>query len=131
MKHFGILLAIAVFGVALGASRPALAAEVGCLYNGGLHTCVWYPGYPYAYEPVGVGLGPLGAIATAPLTAAADATAPLMTGRSVAVGAVAVGAGSGNYCATPVRTCLLYESGWLGTGCSCRVPGGHARGFVQ
>ena len=131
MKHFGILLAIAVFGVALGASRPASAAEVGCLYNGGLHTCVWYPGYPYAYVPSGVGLGPLGAIATAPLTVAADATAPLMTGRSVAVGAVAVGAGSGNYCATPVRTCLLYELGWLGTGCSCRVPGGHARGFVQ
>jgi hypothetical protein len=37
---------------------------------------------------------------------------------------------SGNYCATPVRTCLLYESGWLGTGCSCRVPGGYARGTV-
>ena len=108
MKHFGILLAIAVFGVALGASRPASAEEVGCLYNGGLHTCVWHPGYPYAIAP-----------------------APLVTGRSVAVGAVAVGAGSGNYCATPVRTCLLYESGWLGTGCSCRVYGGYARGFVE
>ncbi len=86
-------------------------------------------GYPYNY---GYGYGPgLAAVATAPLALAADATAPLMTGRSVAVGAVAVGAGSGNYCATLVRTCLLYESGWLGTGCSCRVPGGHARGFVQ
>jgi len=130
MKHFGILLAIAVFGVALGASRPASAAEVGCLYNGGLHTCVWYPGYPYAYEPNGYGLG-LAGLATAPLAVAADVTAPLVTGRSVAVGAVAVGAGSGNYCATPVRTCLLYESGWLGTGCSCRVYGGYARGFVE
>ena len=128
MKRFGILLAMAAFGAELVASRPGSSAEVGCFYNGSLHTCVWYPGFPYAYEPLGFGLGPLGAIATAPLTVAADATAPLMTGRSVAV---AVGAGSGNSCATPVRTCLLYEPGWLGTGCSCRVPGGHARGFVQ
>jgi hypothetical protein len=132
MKHFGILLAIAVFGVALGASRPASAAEVGCLYNGGLHTCVWYPGYPYAYEPNGYGLG-LAGLATAPLAVAADVTALLVTGRSVAVSAVAGPgvAGSGSYCATPVKTCLLYESGWLGTGCSCRVYGGYARGFVE
>lgn len=38
---------------------------------------------------------------------------------------------SGNYCATPEKTCLLYEPGVLGTGCSCKVPGGHARGTVQ
>jgi hypothetical protein len=132
MKRFGIVLASAVFGAALVASRPASAAEVGCLYNGGLHTCVWYPGYGYEY-PYGYGLGALGAIATAPLTLAADVTAPLVTGRSVAVSAAAGPgvAGSGNYCATPVRTCLLYEPGWLGTGCSCRVYGGRARGFVQ
>jgi hypothetical protein len=132
MKRFGIVLASAVFGAALVASRPASAAEVGCLYNGGLHTCVWYPGYGYEY-PYGYGLGALGAIATAPLTLAADVTAPLVTGRSVAVSAAAGSgvAGSGNYCATPVRTCLLYEPGWLGTGCSCWVYGGRARGFVQ
>jgi hypothetical protein len=53
-----------------------------------------------------------------------------MTGRSVAVAVTGV-AGSGNYCATSVKTCLLYEPGWLGTGCSCRVYGGRARGFVQ
>ena len=83
-------------------------------------------GYPYDY---GYGYGPgLAAVATAPLALAADATAPLMTGRSVAVSAAA---GSGNYCATAVRTCLLYELGWLGTGCSCKVYGGRARGFVQ
>ena len=133
MKGFGIMLAIAVFGAALVTSRPASAAEVGCLYNGSLHTCIWYPGYPYANQHYGNGLGAVGAIATAPLTLAADVTTPLVTGRSVAVSAAAGPdvAGPGNYCATPAKTCLLYEPGWLGTGCSCRVYGGRARGFVQ
>ncbi|HUI22677.1 MAG TPA: hypothetical protein VLZ74_16785 [Methylocella sp.] len=139
MKRFDVLLAIAIVGAVLVASRPASAAEVGCVYNGGVHTCVWYPGYPYAAPPMAAydyglgGLGALGAIATAPLTVASDVTAPLMTGRSVAVSApVAPGvAGPGNYCGTPVRTCLLREPGWLGTGCSCRVYGGRARGFVE
>jgi hypothetical protein len=187
MTRFHILLAT-VFGAALVASGPASAAEVNCWYNGGLHRCVWYPGYTYAYgypygyglgpigdiatapltltadatapivtgrsvavtsvagAPYGYGLGPIGDIATAPLTLAADATAPIMTGRSVAVEkvplmtgrsvavetvAVTSVAGAGNYCATSVKTCLLNEPGWLGTGCSCRVAGGRARGFVQ
>jgi len=117
MQRFGILLAT-VFGVALVASGPARADEIPCMYNGGWHTCVEYPGYPYASPSLAE-------------------TAPLMTGRSVAVsgpesypvpGGVA---GPGHYCATPVKTCLLYEPGWLGTGCSCKVPGGRARGFVQ
>ena len=34
---------------------------------------------------------------------------------------------SGNYCATPVKTCQLYEPGVFGTGCSCKVPVGRAR----
>jgi hypothetical protein len=38
---------------------------------------------------------------------------------------------SGNYCATSVRTCLLREPGVLGTGCSCHIPGGIARGLVE
>lgn len=146
MTRFRILLAT-VFGAALVASGPASAAEVNCWYNGGLHRCVWYPGYTYEYGyPYGYGLGPIGDIATAPLTLAADATAPIMTGRSVAVEkvplmtgrsvavetvAVTSVAGAGNYCATSVKTCLLNEPGWLGTGCSCRVAGGRARGFVQ
>lgn len=37
----------------------------------------------------------------------------------------------GDYCATPVRTCELYSEAQQGTGCSCRVPGGHARGLVE
>ena len=135
MKRLGIVLAT-VFGAALMVSGPALADEVNCLYNGGLHRCVWYPGYAYENgNPYGNGNGiggGLAAIVTAPLTLAADVTAPLtaplMTGRSVAVSGVA---GSGNYCATSIKTCLLDEPGWLGTGCSCKVHGGHARGFVQ
>ena len=141
MTRFRILLAT-VFGAALVASGPASAAEVNCWYNGGLHRCVWYPGYTYEYGyPYGYGLGPIGDIATAPLALATDATAPLVTGRSVAVEkvplmtgrcvAVTSVAGAGNYCATSVKTCLLNEPGWLGTGCSCRVAGGRARGFVQ
>src|SRR5271157_4486856 len=100
MKRFGILLAMAVFGAALGASGPASAR---CWYGGGWHHCGWHRwhpvdytywyGYPYGY---GYGLG-LAGLATAPLALAADATVPLMTGRSVAVVAAA---GSGNYCAT-------------------------------
>ena len=50
-------------------------------------------------------------------------TAPLLTAPSVAA--------DGMYCATPVKTCLLYEAGWLGTGCSCKIPGGLARGTVE
>jgi transposase len=65
----------------------------------------------------------LAAVATAPLVLAAAATATLVTGRSVAVG--------GKHCATPVKTCLLYHSWWVGNGCSCRVYGGRARGSVE
>ncbi|MGO9236272.1 MAG: hypothetical protein ACLP4V_20190 [Methylocella sp.] len=87
-----------------------------------------YNGYGYGagYNGYGYGAGLAGL-----------ATAPLMTGRSVAVSSVAAApvsgavAGPGDYCATPERTCRLIESGWLGTGCSCRVPGGRARGFVE
>jgi hypothetical protein len=87
----------------------------------------WYPhtyaydyGYPYDYG-YGYGTG-LAALATAPLAAGAAVTEPLMTGRSVAA--------AGNYCSTPEKTCLLKEPGWVGTGCSCKVPGGRARGTV-
>ncbi len=36
----------------------------------------------------------------------------------------------GNYCATPVTTCGLARPSWVGAGCSCRAPGGRARGTV-
>jgi|SRR5579875_897049 hypothetical protein len=148
MKRSAIYLASAMLAAALGlaVSGPVSAAEVSCWYNGALHTCVWYPGYPYEYPPgygygaaaAGIGTG-LEALVTAPVALAEDVTAGvteplLMTGRSVAAGPAPVPgamAGPGNYCETPVTTCRLREPGWLGTGCSCRVHGGHARGFVQ
>jgi len=40
-------------------------------------------------------------------------------------------AAEGYHCATPVKTCLLSEPGWLGTGCSCAVSCGRARGIVE
>lgn len=36
----------------------------------------------------------------------------------------------GNYCATDVKTCLLYGPAATGVNCSCRVPGGRAYGSV-
>lgn len=36
----------------------------------------------------------------------------------------------GNYCATDVKTCLLYGPAVAGVNCSCRVPGGRAYGSV-
>ncbi len=38
--------------------------------------------------------------------------------------------GYGEYCATRVKTCELYDPAPLGSGCSCRVRGGRARGVV-
>jgi hypothetical protein len=79
-----------------------------------------YPYYSYGYgypynNNYGYGYGYPYAGAT---------TAPLVTGRSVATGQM------GNYCTTPAKTCLLYQESWVGNGCSCRVPGGRARGSV-
>jgi len=50
------------------------------------------------------------------------------SGPIVSVPLVAV---DGIYCKTSLKTCLLREPGWLGTGCSCRVPGGYTRGVVE
>jgi len=41
-----------------------------------------------------------------------------------------VPAANGGQCSTAVKICTLYAPAPLGTGCSCRVPGGHARGAV-
>ena len=39
--------------------------------------------------------------------------------------------GLGGFCATPVRTCQLIDVAPIGTGCSCQVGGGRARGVVS
>ena len=39
--------------------------------------------------------------------------------------------GIGGFCATPVRTCQLIDVAPIGTGCSCQVSGGRARGVVS
>jgi hypothetical protein len=36
----------------------------------------------------------------------------------------------GGFCATRVRTCQLYDPAPIGAPCSCRIPGGRARGSV-
>ena len=60
MKRFGILLAMAAFGAALVASRPASSAEVGCFYNGSLHTCIGILDSPMRMSPTAMDLGHLG-----------------------------------------------------------------------
>ncbi len=97
-------------------------------------------GYPYGYaNPFGVVTAPIAALtapvtaltapvaaaATAPVAVAASATAPLLTGRSVATGQM------GKMCSTPVKACELYRPSYIGNGCSCSVAGGRSRGTVS
>ena len=44
--------------------------------------------------------------------------------------AAPVSRGIGGYCSTPVRTCQLINVAEVGSGCSCSVAGGRARGAV-
>ena len=86
-------------------------------------------GYPSnSYGPFGFLTAPLSAAAAIPATVAsavtAPITAPLVTGRSVAEGQM------GRMCTTPAKSCELYHDSFVGNGCSCRVPGGRARGSV-
>jgi hypothetical protein len=101
-------------------------------------------GYPYANSygyanPFAIVTAPIAAL-TAPVTAmtapvaeaaaarfgaATSATAPLVTGRSVATGAME------KMCSTPVKACELYHASYIGNGCSCRVTGGRSRGTVS
>lgn len=50
--------------------------------------------------------------------------------QSAPVFATPIRSSIGGYCATPMRTCALINPAPVGTGCSCRVPGGRARGSV-
>jgi hypothetical protein len=75
--------------------------------------------------PVTAMTAPVGEAAAAPFAAATSATAPLVTGRSVATG------GMGKMCSTPVKACELYHASYIGNGCSCRITGGRSRGTVS
>jgi hypothetical protein len=93
-------------------ARPHYLGYPGWGYPG------WYPGY-YDWGWYNAGWAPFAVAAlAAPLVIAATAQpsyaeVPL-----------------GGFCATPVRTCQLYAAAPIGTGCSCRVAGGRARGAV-
>jgi hypothetical protein len=98
-----------------------------------------YPHSSYAYDygnpfsivtapmaavtaPLTAFAAPVAQVATAPFAATAPATAPMMTGRTVAT--------MGRMCSAPAKSCELYQASWVGNGCSCKVPGGRARGSV-
>jgi hypothetical protein len=89
-------------------SRPIYVGYPGWGYPG------WSPGWGW-YD---AGWAPFAAAAlAAPLVAAA--TQPQYASTPL-----------GGFCATPVRTCQLYGAAPVGTGCSCRIAGGRARGSV-
>jgi hypothetical protein len=95
--------------------------------RGGWYGGRWWPGAAAA----GIGVGLAGTAANYgygypyyDYSYTAPGAAPVVTGRSVAEAA------PGNFCTTSVRTCLLYETSFIGNGCSCKVSGGRARGSV-
>ena len=78
--------------------------------------------HPYNYyDDWGWGWGATGLATGIAIGAAAAMPAPVYATPAGAVG---------SYCATPVRTCALINAAPVGTGCSCRVTGGRARGTV-
>ncbi len=127
MKHSLSLIGGAMLGLVLAQSGPALAVDTttSILCSDPnipltLQASASKQGYPdpgncYAYPMAGrfayETYGP--------------PPAPLMMGRSVAAGQIGI------YCATPAKTCELYHPSYVGGGCSCRIPGGRAWGFVS
>lgn len=125
MKYTLYLIGGAILGLVLAQGTPALAvdtttsilcsdpnipltlrAEASRQGYPDPGNCYAYPGR-FAYETYG------------------PAPAPLMMGRSVATGQIGI------YCTTPAKTCELYHASYVGRDCSCRIPGGRARGFVS
>jgi len=131
MKRFGALMAASALCGALLLGGPASAFGVHGGWGGGLVGLGlgyglaggWdYPYYDYYDFPYG-GYAPY-PYSYAPGYAYVAPAAPVVTGRSVATG------GTGDFCSTPVKTCQLIQPSYVGGGCSCRVPGGRARGSV-
>jgi hypothetical protein len=133
MKTLGAAASAAILlgALALGSPASAFGGFWGAGWNGGgWQVNGWNGGW--CLRPGDVGYGQLGSwncedyyagpdFAFAPQVVPA---APVVTGRSVATG------GIGDFCATPVKTCQLVQPSYVGGGCSCRVPGGRARGSV-
>ena len=94
------------------AGRPFQRARWG-------HRGWWRPG-------IGVGIG----LASAPYWGWDDYYASPFFNVGFDAGYDGFG-GIGGYCATPVRTCQLINAAPIGTGCSCQVSGGRARGVVS
>ena len=109
-----------------GGSRGRYAgAWRGGGYRGyGFYGASAYPGYYQGYGWGGYGdgrwWGPV---------AAASAILPFAAAAATQVDYSDVSLGGS--CATPEKTCELYSEAQVGTGCSCKVPGGHARGVVE
>lgn len=111
--------------------RPAFPAYRQSIRGGwGWRHAGHYPyrGYRSGYSYWGAASGlaaaaALGAVAAYP-------SYPVYPAYPVYQAYETVPAMEGGMCSTPVKTCTLYEPAPLGIGCSCRVPGGHARGTV-
>jgi hypothetical protein len=90
-------------------------------YGGWRHAGYPYRRYPYWGAASGLAsAATLGALATYPAYPVYESYPAYDV----------VPAAQGGTCSTPVKTCNLYEPAPLGIGCSCRVPGGYARGVV-
>lgn len=129
-------------GIGLRPGFPGYRPGWGGGWRGGWHGAGFYPRrpwgwggyYPYrrywgGYPYWGVGAG----LATAAVIGAAAGYPGYgypAYGYPVYPAYEVLPAASGGQCSTAVKICTLYEPGPIGTGCSCRVPGGRARGVV-
>jgi hypothetical protein len=106
-------------GLGIGLAVAGLAAAGAASYPYGYGYGAGYPGYGYG-NPYG---GPY-----AQPGYYVQGYYPQAYVQDPDAGPAAMGVG--HYCATPVKTCQLYEASYVGIGCSCRVAGGRSRGTV-
>jgi len=103
--------------------RPSRLHYPGALGAYDLYDYDWTDPLNHVTAPFVVLTSPIKALST-PAAEAEPESPPLVTSRSVAIGQM------GRLCSTPVKTCELEHGSYVGNGCSCRVPGGRARGSV-
>ena len=102
------------FGGGYGGGYGIAGLGYGYGYNDGFYDQDYADsGYGYGYDQPLYGPG---------VQYSQEDEAPLQTGRSVAA--------IGDSCATPVKVCTLYNQSYVGSGCSCKVPGGRSHGRV-